>query len=169
MARSSTSFKPGHQMSVGNAGGPRYHDYEKEADDLLKWAESDTVTSLYEFTEKKTYCGSDLVGFANQSPKFKQALMKAKEKCAINRERRMHKGSFSETVWKVSRRLYDPILDQHERDLANEELDRKMQLIKYELEKRREYEAKGQAPPHSDILDAFFNSIKARDAHNEGK
>jgi len=110
------------------AGRPPVYDWIKEAQDLDEWSQSEDATTLYDFTDKKPYLASQLVDFAACSPKFSEALKKAKERIARRREKKVSEGKLHIAAWGRSARLYDSMLRKEEEDTKDQDLERKLKI-----------------------------------------
>lgn len=99
-------------------GRPRKYDLEKEAQDLLDWSKKDDSIALWGFTEDKDYCAEDLSDFAKDCEAFSQALRKAKERVGKRRELKCNNSSLNYGIWARGARIYDRLLDNHEKEVV---------------------------------------------------
>src|ERR1700677_588456 len=95
-------------------GRPKKYDLFEEAKELDIWSLKDDSFSLYEFTDLKDYCATELSKFANDNEDFSQALKKAKERISIRREKAVNKNSFNYGIWNRNARVYDSLLKMSE-------------------------------------------------------
>ena len=124
----------GNKHAVGNKGGrPRKYDLELEAKELLDFSLKDECLSLEDFTNLKEYCASDLSRFASESLEFCEALKKAKERIGNRREKKANTNEMNYGVWSRSARLYQIPLSLSEDQVKENELERKMRLVEYEM------------------------------------
>lgn len=163
MARSSTTLKKGHPPLPGceTGGAPPKYDLLKEAQDLLDWSTKPDSTTLYDFTYFKDYLATELTVFAQREPKFALALKKAKERIGKNREIQCSKQTMNYGVWSRSAAMYDTMLKDHEEDIKDKEMKRRITISTYELEKKAALDKKNAIPPNDPTIDILLDAVKA--------
>lgn len=110
------------------AGRPKKYDLLEEAKALDQWSQKEDSFSLYEFTDLKDYCASDLSCFAKECEEFRISLKKSKERISIRRERAVNKNAFNYGIWNRNARVYDSLLKQSEDQDADKEAERKKDI-----------------------------------------
>lgn len=118
-----------HKVRNTAIGRPREYDYEKEAQELDEWSQTDDALNLVDFTDKKPYLAQDLTDFAQRSIAFALALRKAKERINRRRERAVAEGRLNYGVWNRYASLRDKELLEHERAEKKFEADLRLKQL----------------------------------------
>lgn len=150
----------GNKYAVGNSGGKAKYDLDREAKDLLEWSLRDDALRLYGFTNPKDYDWDDLDDFAKRSEVFSLALKKAKKRLALRREDYVSKGLLKECVYNKTMHIYDKEYRSVDKELKDEEQDRKLKLIEAEIRLKASSEIKTteqQQSNHEDIVSAIMS------------
>lgn len=115
MAKSSTSFKKGNQIAVGNpnSGRPKEHDPIIEAAALIEWCKTPEATVLREFAPLRGYAPSLMDGWLKTSPVFLGAYALAKAMIGVRREKMLIDAGSSKPFERYAD-FYDDALLAHE-------------------------------------------------------
>ncbi len=171
VAKKKCGAKPGNKHALGNAGGaPPKYDLKKEAEDLLAWSELDDSISIYGFVNPKPYIAQQLTEFCARSEEFSLALIKAKQRIAERRERKVHEGKFHFGVYGRSAGVYDKMLVDHEdaqrKKEREEELKMKKALLEHEAKLKASAEANKQVSPNESVLNELLQALKPQDKND---
>jgi hypothetical protein len=130
----------GNQYAKGceTSGRPPKYDLLVEAKDLNEWSKTPDADSLYSFTYNKDYLVSELWEFAKRSDEFADALKKAKERIAINREIKCNNQTMNYGVWARSAAMYSKSLYDFEEMKEDLKQKRVLEKIDYEYSKKKE-------------------------------
>lgn len=141
----------GNQYAKGNSGGISPYDLDKEAKDLLEWSLRDDALRLYGFCDPKPYPFQTLSEFAERSPVFREALIKAKNRLAIRREEHCNKDQLKDVIYNKTAHIYDVEYDDTDERKKDRELAR--QLKKIEAEAKLKNEEKDKLPPLDSVVE----------------
>jgi len=159
------NYKPaplGNQYAKGHGfGRPAKYDLVKEAEDLLEWSTYDSSLRLYGFTDKKDYCASDLCEFAKREPIFSAALKKAKERLANRREEHCNDEMLCRAVYDKTNHIYDHEIRDSDEYTKDRDLERRIKLIEYELQRKAQMEHNKGLPPNDNSLDTLIADLKS--------
>lgn len=116
---------------VQSVGRPPKYDLIEEARLLDEWSIKPNSTSLYQFTDEKTYLAQDLSVFASACDEFNLSLKKAKERIGQRRSNACDANTMNYGVWNRSVRVYDPLVKGQEDADDEKEQKNKKDLIDY--------------------------------------
>jgi hypothetical protein len=121
MARSSTSFKPGHTLISTNPGKHKVYNQKFILDlipGLIEWSQRDDAWVFNTWIADQNLCQERVWEFAQAEPLFAKELKSAKLRVAQRRELLAMKGKCSEGIVRHTMHVYD-------RELMNSMLELK--------------------------------------------
>lgn len=118
-----------------NVGGrPRKYDLDKEADDLIEWANKPTSLIMKTFAVPKEYTYEHMLAWVRErhNEKFSQCYAKAQSIVAARREEMVLKGELNQKYFDRFVVLYDRELRATEREISREKIQDELELKKAE-------------------------------------